>query len=189
MTATPETPASQTTTPPRPPSRIGHFLRRALRWTVGVVLLFALGVGVTWLVQVRPQAAEIGRLRSDLAAAQAELEALRPLPAQVESLQTQLTKVRTAFMIQEILVDVTSARFALALGDARGARSNLALTDARLTSLATMLPPSQPDQVQPLRERLALALREIESDRFAALSDLEVLANQLITLRRSLGSD
>lgn len=173
----------------RPLSKTGHFLRRALRWTVGVVVLFALGVAVTWLLQVRPQAAEIGRLRSDLAAARAELEALRPLPAQVESLQTQLTKVRTALTIQEILVDVTSARLALVLGDASGARSNLALTDARLTSLATMLQPPQLDQVQLLRERLALALREIESDRFAALSDLEVLTNQLITLHRSLTSD
>lgn len=180
-----ETPAA----PPRPPSQIGRFFRRALRWAVGVVVLFALGVGVTWFVQVRPQATEIGRLRSDLAAAQAELEALRPLPGQIESLQAELTKVRQAFMIQEILVDVTSARFALALGNATGARSDLALTDARLVSLGTMLPPSQADQVQPLRERLALALREIDSDRFAALSDLEVLANQLVSLRRSLGSD
>lgn len=175
--------------PPQPPSRISQFFRRALRWAVGIVVLFGLGVGVTWLVQVRPQAAEIARLHSDLANAQAELETLRPLPAQVESLQQELTKVRAVFAVQEILVDVTSARFALALGDAGGARANLAQTDARLTALAAMLPSSQATQVEPLRERLGLALREISGDRFAAMSDLEVLANQLVSLRQSLEAD
>lgn len=186
MSETAEGPA---TTPPRPPSRIGRFFRRLLRWAASVVVLFALGVGATWLVRVRPQAAEIERLRSELATAQAELETLRPLPAQVESLQDELTKLRTAVALQEILVDVTSARFSLALGDAGGATANLALTDARLTSLASMLPPSQAAQVAPLRERLALAQREISGDRFAAMSDLEVLANQLVSLRQSLEAD
>ncbi|MEW6566630.1 MAG: hypothetical protein AB1449_00395 [Chloroflexota bacterium] len=171
------------------PSRVGRFFRRALRWTVGVVVLFALGVGVTWLMQVRPQATELARLRGELAAAQSELESLRPLPAQVEALQAELTTVRTALMIEEILVDVTSARFAIVLGDRSGARSELALTDGRLTSLAAMLEAAQAEQVQGLRNRLALALSEIDSDAFAAQSDLEVLANQLVSLRDSLTSD
>ncbi len=186
MSETPEAPAP---TPPQPPSRISRFFRRLLRWAAGLVVLFALGVATTWLVRVRPQAAEIARLRSELATAQAELETLRPLPAQVESLQDELTRLRTALAIQEILVDVTSARFSLALGDAGGATENLARTDSRLTNLASMLPPSRAAQVAPMRERLALALREINGDRFAAMSDLEVLANQLLSLRQSLEAD
>lgn len=185
MSETSEGPAI---TPP-PPSRIGRFFRRLLRWAAGIALLFALGVGATWLVRVRPQAAEIARLRAELAAAQAELDTLRPLPGQIEDLQRELTRMRIGSAIQDILVDVTSARFSLALGDVSGARANLTLTDARLTSLASMLPPAQALQVEPMRERLALVLREISGDRYAAMSDLEVLTNQLASLRQSLGGD
>jgi hypothetical protein len=45
------------------------------------------------------------------------------------------------------------------------------------------------DDVQGMRERLALALEEVETDEFAARRDLEILANNLIALEQRLFSD
>lgn len=190
MTEQPSTPEPTPPSPEvRPPSRAGLFLRRALRWIVGGMVLFALGVVTTWFAQVRPKATEIASLRSELAQAQGELETLRPLVTENETLQIQLTATRKALTIEEILVDVTSARISMALANPDDARSELALTDGRLASLATLFEGPAAAEVQALRDRLDLALSELDQDPFAAQSDLEVLASQLVSLRRSLGAD
>jgi hypothetical protein len=62
-------------------------LRTALRWAVGVAVVFVAGIALLWFAQVRPLRAEVARLQSDLDAAQAELEALRPLQVENEALQ------------------------------------------------------------------------------------------------------
>ena len=46
------------------PSKLRIFLRRLLRWLVVVLVIFALGVGATWLARVSPQQQEISELEN-----------------------------------------------------------------------------------------------------------------------------
>jgi phosphoenolpyruvate-protein kinase (PTS system EI component) len=177
---------AETAAPAAPESRLTRLLKRALRWVVAALVVFVLGVAATWFSQVRPRAAEVARLQEALAAAETELEALRPLEAENQALGEQNTLLRQQVYLVEALVDVTSARVALLLGEPEAARAALAGTDERLYLLTQVLDETTAAQVQPMRDRLAQALQELDGDLFAARSDLEVLANALANLLRAL---
>jgi hypothetical protein len=167
---------------------MGKWLRSALRWAVAIALVFTAGVVLLWFTQVRPLRAQMESLRSDLDAAQVELEDLRPLREEDEALQAEATLAQSRLLLLRSMVDVTSAQVALALGRQEEASDALLPTDERLASLLNLLTDVQTrDQVRQMRERLALAASEISDDTFAAQNDLEVLASDLAALERSLG--
>ena len=187
--SSPEPAVRSTEAPPKPPSRLGLFLRRALRWTVAVLVVFVLGIAATWVAQVQPKVDEIAQLRTDLQAAQTELERLRPLEAENEQLQAEANVAGQRLAVLGSLVDVTSAQVAMLMGDPEAARSELAGTAARLTELRGLLDPAGVAEVEAMQTRLEQVLGEVDDDAFAAQRDLEVLANNLATLDRSLASD
>ncbi len=185
MTESSPTPASAEM---KPESRTGRWLRSALRWVVAALVIFAAGVALLWFAQVQPLRAQAKGLRSDLAAAQTELEALRPLREENEALQAEVALDQSRLLLLRSMVDVTSAQVAIALGRPDDAAEALVQTDERLASLLNTLTDSQArDQVRQMRERLTLAVSEISDDVFAAQNDLEVLASDLAALERSLG--
>ncbi len=81
---------------------------------------------------------------------------------------------------------MTSARLAVEQEDMVSARAALASTDERLAVLEAGLSGQNAEVVAGMRERLGLVLDELGDDAFAARRDLEVLANNLLTLERSL---
>jgi hypothetical protein len=174
---------------PKPPSRLGTFFRRALRWTVAVIVVFALGIAAMWATQVRPKTLEIEALRAELTAAATELETLRPLPAENQALREEVDQLRQRLAVVESLVDVASAQVALLVGDAGAARLHLAGTDVRLTELAALSGTIASEDVGALQTRLMQVFDEIDTDVFAAQRDLEVMANTLATMARSLTGD
>jgi len=189
----PQTPAAKPTPPvqpsaPKPPSRLGRTLRRVLVWAVGLEVIFALGVAAAWFAQILPKASEIQQLRTDLAAAQTELQSLRPLVAENQALTLDLSQARRQQAVVEVLVDVTSAQAAIALENPSGARLALGGTDNRLQALSTLLDaPDTQERVSAMRGRLTQILAELDRDAFAAQNDLEVLANDLAVLRQEAG--
>ena len=185
MTQTPPEPI--TPPAPKPESRLAKTLRNALRWAVGVAVIFAAGIALLWFAQVRPLRAEVARLQSDLDAAQAELEALRPLQVENEALQAEAAFAQSRLLLLESMVDVTSAQVAMALGRPEDARASLQPTGGRLASLVDLLVDAQArDQVRQMRDRLTLILSELSEDAFAAQNDMEVLASGLAALDSSL---
>jgi DNA repair ATPase RecN len=160
-----------------------------LRWTVAVLVVFVLGIAATWVAQVQPKVDEIAQLRTDLQVAQTELERLRPLEAENEQLQAEANVAGQRLAVLGSLVDVTSAQVAMLMGDPEAARSELAGTAARLTELRGLLDPAGVAEVEAMQTRLEQVLGEVDDDAFAAQRDLEVLANNLATLDRSLASD
>jgi hypothetical protein len=190
----PEPPIDTDTAEPEP-SRPG-VLRRILIWTVAVLLVFALGVGACWLTQVQPQRERIAGLEDRAQSAEAQVESLQadvtrlsPLEAENESLQAELKRSTQHLDLLFVLVDVTSAQLAMAQEDAIAAKAALTGTDARLKRLEADLEGSETDTVKSLRERLALVQEEVDTDAFAARRDLEILANNLLSLERSLFGD
>lgn len=185
MTQTPSEPVAAP--PPKPPSRFGRWARIALRWAIGIALIFLAGVALVWIAQVRPLNAEVRSLQSDLDAAQAELEALGPLQQENQTLQAEAALARGRLLLLKSMVDVTSAQVALALGRPDDSSAALVPTDERLASILNILDDAQmSDQIRQMRDRLSLAISEISDDAFAAQNDLEVLASDLAALEASL---
>lgn len=190
----PEPPVEPESPEPEP-SRPG-VLRRILIWAVVVLLVFALGVGACWLTQVQPQRDRIASLEQRAQSAETQVESLQaevtrlsPLEAENESLQAELKRSSQHLDLLFVLVDVTSAQLAMAQEDTIAAKAALTGTDARLRGLEADLDGSQADTVKGLRERLTLVKEEVDSDEFAARRDLEILANNLLSLERSLFGD
>jgi hypothetical protein len=192
-----ETPLEAEPEAPSPPGRFGRFLRGALRWSLTFLLVFLLGVAATWWTRLRPLRAQAEQLQRDLESAQSTIEALEgqvqglePLKAEKEALQAQLDETQLHVRVLQALVDVTLAQAAVASEDAVTAQASLSGTDGRLRKLKEDLPPQNRETLEAMRTRLALVLDELEGeDVFSAEKDLEVLANNLRALERSLFKD
>ena len=174
---------------PKPSRR----LRKVLVWIVGLVILFAAGVLLSWMLQVRPQAAQIARQESEILSAQEQIEllndevqGLKPLSEQNSQLREELLSANAHLDLLNVLVDVTTAQLALAQEDDIAARAALTGTDVRLTALESTLEGADAVAVGEMSGRLQLVLEEVESDSFAARRDLEILANNLLALERVL---
>jgi hypothetical protein len=168
-------------------------LRRFLIWTVGLLVLFALGVVAAWFLQIQPMREQNRILTADLAEAQQsveslsdEVERLRPLEAENQALAEQVAQLESHIFLLDVLVDVSKAQLELADEDPVAAKDALQGTAKRLKQLEERLSGSDADEVRDMSERLALALREVEADDFAARRDLEILANNLIALEQSI---
>jgi len=176
-------------TQPRQPSRAGQFARRALRWAAGIGVVFLVGVLVTFFWRVRPQADTIRRLgidlketRSQVNQLQSRLDELAPLESENEQLQQELDIKDHHLDLLDVLVDVTRAQLALAQDQPDSAKAALEGTDDSLRSLQDGMEGSQSGMVAGMRERLQLAITELDSDTFAAQRDLEIMANNLVDL-------
>ena len=168
-------------------------LRRGLLWVVSLVVIFAAGVILTWTLRVQPQAAQIAALEADVLAAQeqietqeAELADLRPLVEQNALLVSELAATQNHLEILDVLVDVTKAQLALAQEDAIAAEAALEGTAETLATLESTLEGVNATSVSEMSNRLTLVLEEVESDAFAARRDLEIMANDLLSLERDL---
>ncbi|UCF61934.1 MAG: hypothetical protein JSV37_04405 [Anaerolineaceae bacterium] len=176
---------------PPPPSRFRLFLSRALRWVTGFMVVFVLGVVAMWVIRVRPaqdmlqsRQAEIDTMQDQITSLEEQVQALLPLEAENTSLQAELAETEQQMAIRGVLVDITSAQLAIAQEDPVAAKAALAGTDERLLKLDMELVGT--DTLEGLRTRLALVVDELDSDTFAAQRDLQILANNLISLERSL---
>ncbi len=174
---------------PKEPSRLVLFLMKALRWAAGIGLLFAFGVVLTWIVRVGPLARELRDVRSDLTAANAQIEELEERLSGMEALEQSYASLEADFKdaelhlsLLEILSDVDEARLALAMDNATAARNALSDTDERLSMLQKDLEDEYANTVAGARFRLQQAISEIDTNMFAAMGDLQILANDLMNL-------
>ena len=174
--------------PPKPPSRLTLWLRRAMVWAAGGLVVFALGALGNWWFQVRPQVAQGQQLTTQLEAANQELEGLRPKAADADRLQALFDKAELRLLTLQALVRVNEARAALALGEGSRGRLPALLADAPLARLQTLVDPAVAETVGALRERLAMAIDEIDGNAFAAQGDFEILANGLNQLASEFSS-
>jgi hypothetical protein len=177
-----------------PPSKLRRLLRSALLWAVGMVGVFALGVGATWFTQVSRFRAENDALRVEMEAmrieAAAELETLRTQhEEEIDALRADSAEAESHIDLLNALVDLASARVALGLKDVVGVRAALAGTDERLEALQQVQGEDGKVAVQALREQLADVLDDLKDDLSTADKSLERLAANLLVLERSLFSD
>ncbi|MCK5053378.1 MAG: hypothetical protein KAR65_03830 [Anaerolineales bacterium] len=161
-------------------------LRRFLFWTLFVTGVFALGLVAMWFVRVRPLSTEFEKASIKVESLEFELEDLRPLRAENEQLLDELEMGESQLQLLDVLVNVTSAQLALAQEDEIAAKAALAGTKASLLELEEKLSAGDAETVRSLIDRLELVQGEVDTDEFAASRDLEILANNLLSLERSL---
>lgn len=170
----------------KPPRR---FVQRAFRWTVGLLIVFGLGFALAIFALFLPSMRQLDRAREELRAADqsivdlnAQIGSLSALEAENEALVGELQDVRLQVHILSALADVRAAQHSLAIDDPVQAKVHLTTTPEILQDLEDLVGTDQAEQVASMQDRLDLALREIDDDLFAAQSDLEVLANNLVQL-------
>ncbi len=179
---------------PQPPSKFRRILRTILLWAIGLLGVFALGVGVAWFTLVNPVRADKQALMEELDAARADAEVqLSDLQTEhdleIQSLRDEIAKDSLHMDLLTVMVDVSSARLALDLNNDVGARAALAGSDERLEQLQTGLQGNGFEAVKELRAQLTLALDSLESKPAVADRALEQLVDDLLKLERSLFSD
>ena len=179
---------------PRPPSRLGRFFRKVLLWSIGLLGVFALGMGALWVTQVRRLQDERKTLRNEIETLQAEgtaaVEALRAEQSgEIETLEKAIGEANLHVQLVNALVDVSSARVALGQEDIVGVRAALAGTDDRLATLQKELGSDGTSAVKALREQLASALSALKEDPALSDQELERLIANLLALERSVFSE
>jgi hypothetical protein len=170
--------------------------RRALRWVVGLLVVFGLGFVVSLFALYLPASRELRDVRGRMVQAQAQVDAVNDqlneqgegisrLEADNAALRDELTDADLHVHILATLADVRSAQFALAEGEPARAKVHLTNTPETLQELEQLVGSEQMDLVTAMGDRMDLILSELEEDTFAAQSDLDVLANSLIQLENT----
>ena len=99
--------------------------------------------------------------------------------------QIELATANLHILILSALADVNAARVALMNEDGAGAKVHLTNTSETFEALKESVGPEQRDKVLAMQNRLALVIAELDEDPSVALSDLEVLANNLTMLENT----
>jgi len=174
-------------------SRVGGFLKRALRWLVIFLVVFTLGIVAMQFVRVGPLTDERDSLSQALAEAQAtqqdlqaEIDRLEGVEQENRALTETLQQTEVKLALLNILVDVTRAQLALAQEDPLRVAAALQGTGEKLATLRDLMGDSD---LGGIRERLVLVLSEVDGDPFAAERDLEILANTLLEIERDLSGE
>lgn len=187
----------------KPETRVQRLLRQALRWIVGFLIVFGLGVLATVFLVYQPTRLELTNVTAQLDQAnqqitqvqdefnqqinqmQGEIDNLKPLETQNKDLQDQLNQANLHIVILSSLSDVNAARLALANDDQAGAKVHLTNTPQTLSDLKSMVGSNQMEKVASMEDRLQLAISEMSKNIFAAKSDLSVLAEDLVQLENT----
>lgn len=168
--------------------------RRALRWLLGLLIIFLLGVLATVYVLYIPLRREAADLRQQLEQQQDDIEsaslAAQKLESEVDrlsALEQELSQSELHITLLSIQKDVSAARLALALDQTDDVRIALTSTAESLQQIETQIDDSnQLAVITSLQNRLELVLEEFEDNPFAAQSDLEVMATDLVRFENAL---
>jgi hypothetical protein len=191
-------PAKEEVTPPAPSakqaeSKPRHFLRMALRWVIGFLIVFLLGVLAMEFAFYRPLSLQLDQVKSERDQAQQNIKTLQgqvdnmtPLATQNKTLQDQLSKTQLHVIVLSAEANVSTAQVSLLNDKPADARLVLNKTTNTLKTLQGMLPADQQKVATDMQNRLTLALGELDSNKFAAQSDLTVLETSLVQLENVL---
>jgi hypothetical protein len=176
---------------PVPEKRSSRILTSILRWVLGLLIVFGLGAMATLFALYLPNRQAVVSLEAQLEDANLQIDELESQVASLmiletknQSLQEELDQANMHILLLRTLSNVNAARISLIDDDVATARAYLSKADT-LKDLAVLMGPEQRDEINAMVNRLELALSELEKDSFAAQSDLEVLATNLMELKNT----
>ncbi len=192
--------------PQKPEKRSPGFLIKSLRWVLGILIVFGLGAVTVIYFGLLPAQQNYRDTNQELQNAQqqisdiqsqaqqeqndlqAEIDRLKTFESKNKDLQAQLNQAELHVAILSAQNDVISAQLALEKEDTNSASLALSQTPKVLDTISNMLAPNQREVVATMKNRLDLAVNGIDTNNYAAQSDLDVLYNDLIKLENTLFS-
>jgi hypothetical protein len=184
----------------RPESKVTQLFRSFLRWAGIALVVFGLGALAAFFLFYIPKSNElkladqelatanatIGELQTEITTLEDRINELSTLEETNQALQADRDQTQLHVYLLDALVDLRAAQYALERDEPASASEQLANTAASLTEMQKLLEAEQTPQVDAMLSRLELALGELDSNPFAAQSDLEVLAASLLQLENEL---
>ncbi|MDD5467154.1 MAG: hypothetical protein PHS96_05065 [Anaerolineales bacterium] len=176
-------------------SRAGRAMTRMLRRLLGLLIVFGLGaIAVLYSLYIPTRQVvydqEVGlqQAQERITELEEQVASLSVLESENLELRKELDEANLHTLLLSALANVNAARVALAEDDIATARAYLAEANT-IKDLAALVAPEQRDAVTDMVKRLELAVSEIDKDKFAALSDLDVLAANLTQLKNTFFRD
>jgi hypothetical protein len=191
---------------PKPEKQSPSFLIRALRWFLGVLIVFGLGAVTVIYFGLLPAQQNVRNTNQELQNAQqqinnvqtqaqqerdslqAEIDRLQTFESKNQELQAELNQAELHVAILSAQNDVVNAQLALEKEDTNSASLALSQTSKTLDTISSLLEPNQREVVTSMKDRLDLAVNGIDTNTYASLSDLDVLYNDLIKLENTFFS-
>lgn len=178
--------------PPKAESRSKRIILRTIRWMLGFLIVLGLGVLIVLFTlyiparqQINASNARLQQADQKIADLQNQITSLSGLQNSNQSLQSQYDKSNLHIVILSARVDVANAQLALAKNDKTKAQVALSQTPDTLTKLKGLIDQNQQKIVTDMQDRLTLAVKELDSNTYAAQSDLDVLATSLVDLENT----
>lgn len=180
-------------------SRVRIFVRKAIRWTAGFLIMFGLGAIAAIFLFYKPAYNQVVSDQADRASEkqtivdlQAEVAALKDrnavipgLEEQIQTLTEESAQKDVHIQLLSVLADVYAAQAALAVEDISQTGIYLYTTPDKLDAMAQIIGPTESAAVDSLSERLQQVLTSLEAeDVFTAQSDLNVMENRLLQLEK-----
>lgn len=188
----------------KPVKRAPSFWNRALRWTLGFLIVFGLGFVAAIFLFYLPARQQTNSFQTELqntrlqatqdanasqqkvSDLENQVQQLSSLDTKNKQLQNELNRAQLHIAILSARTDVASAQLALEKKDTSKAHAVLSQTPNTLDSMSSNLASNQQKLVEDMKARLKLADGEIDSNAFAAQSDLTVLATSLLELENAM---
>jgi len=164
----------------------GRFIRSAGRWTLVVLIAFAIGLAVFYFWQFRPLQARLADTQSQLDASRAEVTALsgdlddlreenKDLAATNQNLEADLQTATARIYIAQIQAKALNARLQLNIRQGAAAQKSLREAKDLLAELKKVMGEDNQQVMDQLETRLAAATSALLTDPTVAIQDLETL--------------
>jgi hypothetical protein len=173
-----------------PETRLGRFMRPALRNTGALVAAFTVGLLLAYFLLYRPAAVERDKIKAEFAATSQELstsqEQLASLQTRYDQTSAELEAANRRANYQQLVGNVSRARLALAEKDGPSALVVLKEVQTNLKKLEPAIIKVDANMAKILSTRLELVMTELNRDPVTAVSDLEKLYSSLLELEKAL---
>jgi hypothetical protein len=180
-----------------PETKLGRFLRPALRGTGFAIAMFALGLLAGYILLTQPAQRQLENSQSQLKTAEEQITELKnnlatteqdrnQLQDLVQSLQNAHDQDSQHLLLLQIQVSAKQAQLALANRDGATALLDLKMAQNQLTTLMPVIRKQAPDLATSLDTRISLVLSELTRDPQKSVTELAFLSDNLIQLEKLL---
>ncbi len=174
-------------------SKARRIWRRLLVWLVVVAIAFAGGFYLDAQMRYLPEIQRTDSLKAELddnaaeiASLQAEIDRLSQFEEQNTNLTEEVNRLETYLTLLTARTGVAEAALAVAQDRTADARLALDKVGSSLETLKGMVNTDQAEVIDSMLQRHKLVLIELENDGYSVQTDLELLANRLVTLENNL---
>jgi hypothetical protein len=173
-------------------SQVKNIAQRALIGLIILLIVFGAGALTVSIGYYRPAIQELGLVEQEVVQANERIQDLEGQVAKLKTFETanqageaELAKSQTHVALLRILADVNTARIALEMDDPASAKLYLSKTPQKVEQLGKSLGTENEAVISSMLQRLKLVSDEINRSKNTALTDLALIASELIQIENT----